>query len=398
MLWDKIQQLKELLSLIFCVGFSISSLVWNSNLVVRTVASSQTVTDAVSSSVDTAGGLFKNIIQRFQSNEELRKERDSYAKLVDEYRVYYHDIETLQAENSALRKELDFQLRTNYPVVKAEILSFRLNSIYRTIVINKGKKDKIYPLMPVIASALSNEGQIIPALVGKVIASNQNSAIIQPLINSNFSMGVQIEGGNFWAILSGNSGRGTYAILNYLDPGVILNNRIFSQIGPSNISDVSELEKYLISGKEVFSSAGGGVFPPRIPVGVIVDEGPRDGAFKSAFVKPYIKFEELKYVSVIIKFPDKWVEDWPEEKSVNIENPYYGELNFPGEEPDSKNSTNKNPKDQPKKAPMNNTPIPKLDVKPSQKSNNIPKSKLSETESIKNEEKKEPSGQSEAEP
>ena len=52
MLWDRIQQLSEILSLLFCIGFSIVSLVWNSNLVVKTVASSQKAVDVITSSVD----------------------------------------------------------------------------------------------------------------------------------------------------------------------------------------------------------------------------------------------------------------------------------------------------------------------------------------------------------
>jgi len=74
MLWDRIQQLSEILSLFFCIGFSIVSLVWNSNLVVRTVAGSQKAVDVITSSVDSAGSVFSKIYQRFQSNEALRKE------------------------------------------------------------------------------------------------------------------------------------------------------------------------------------------------------------------------------------------------------------------------------------------------------------------------------------
>ena len=331
MLWDRIQQLSEILSLFFCIGFSIVSLVWNSNLVVRTVAGSQKAVDVITSSVDSAGSVFSKIYQRFQSNEALRKERDSYAKLVDEYKIYSHDLQILQTENQVLRKELEFQPKLEYPTIRAEVLSVRLNSIYRTIVINKGKSDKIYPFMPVISRAVNESGELIPAIVGKVIASNSNSAVVQPIINSNFNMGVQVEGGSLWAILSGNSGRGTYVILNFLDSGVIINPKPYAQIGPV-INDDSVFEKVGIAGREVYSSNGGGVFPAGLPIGVIVEEGPRSGSFKTAFVKPYVKFDELHFVTIIKKLPDKWVEDWPEEKNIIIENPFYGELNFPGEE------------------------------------------------------------------
>jgi len=367
MLWDRIQQLSEILSLLFCIGFSIVSLVWNSNLVVKTVASSQKAVDVITSSVDSAGGIFSRVYQRIQSNDALRKERDSYAKLVDEYKIYSHDNKILLNENINLRKELEFQPKIDYPTTRAEVLSVRLNSIYRTIVINKGKADKIYPFMPVISRAVNESGDIIPAIVGKVIASNSSSAVVQPIINSNFNMGVQVEGGSLWAILSGNSGRGTYVILNFLDSGVIINPKLYSQIGPV-LADENGLEKVGIAGREIYSSNGGGVFPAGLPIGVIVEEGPRAGSFKTAYVKPYVKFDELNYVTIIKKLPDKWVEDWPEEKNITIENPFYGELNFPGEEPESKQT----PKDQKltvlkpqvseqrdiSKKPMSNSPTP----------------------------------------
>ena len=69
-------------------------------------------------------------------------------------------------------------------------------------------------------------------------------------------------------------------------------------------------------------------------------------------------------MSVIKKTPDKWVEDWPEEKSISIENPYFGELNFPGEILESKEAGSKDKKPLPAPAPQ---PIPvpkKIEIKP----------------------------------
>ncbi|MBP7281693.1 MAG: rod shape-determining protein MreC [Leptospiraceae bacterium] len=343
MLWDRFSQLREFISVLFCVLFSISSLVWNGNLVVRGVASTQRVSNAVSSSIDSFGSFFKSIYNKLESYESIRKERDSYAKLVEEYKVLPQDISTLRAENDLLRKELGFSPKVDYPYIKAEVLSVRLNSIYRTIIVNKGKDAGIRPYMPVIGRALDeSNGQVIQALVGKVIAVTGGSSVIQPIINSNFTMGVQIPKTNFWATLSGNSGRSMEAVLNYIDNGIIVDPKLITgkQIGPSlPTNETSFIESFGNLGKTIYSSSGGGVFPANIPVGIIVEEGQRSGAFKTAYVKPYIKFEELQYVSIIKKIPDKWVEDWPEEKSISIENPYFGELNFPGEILENKDQT-----------------------------------------------------------
>lgn len=218
--------------------------------------------------------------------------------------------------------------------------------------------------MPVIGRAIDeSNGQVIQALVGKVIAVTSGSSVVQPIINSNFTMGVQIPKTNFWATLSGNSGRSMEAVLNYIDNGIIIDPKLITstQIGPNlPTNETSFIESFGNLGRTIFSSSGGGIFPANIPVGVIIEEGPRSGSFKTAYVKPYIRFEELQFVSIIKKIPDKWVEDWPEEKSISIENPYFGELNFPGEVLESKEL----PKD--KKTittpPINPTPTPKKTI------------------------------------
>lgn len=355
MLWDRFQQFKELISLLFCLGFSILSLIWNGNLAVKAVASSQKVTDSVSSYVDSFGGFFKGMFTRLQTYESLRKERDSFQKLIEEYRNLPQDMEALKAENLSLRKELGFKPKSSYTTLKAEVLSVRLNSIYRTIIIDKGQNDNIRPYMPVVARATNETGEVVMALVGKVISTGSTTSVVQPLINSNFNMGVQIKDTNLWASLSGNSGKGTMAILNYLDSSIIITPKTMKPEGPFNPEQNTEENTIGIQGKMVLSSSGGGLFPANIPVGYIVEEGPRTGSFKTAYIKPYVRFEDMQYVSVVLKLPDKWVEEWPEEKNVAIENPYYGIINFPGD------------KDEKPGPPAKEAPKPKDEKKTNQK-------------------------------
>ncbi len=334
MLWDSLGQIKEIASLIFCIGFSLVSLIFNSNFAAKAISKTQIATNYVSSGFDSVGGFFKGAYKKLESYETIREERDSYLRLVEEYKALPQDILALKTENEQLRKELSFNLKSEYPTLKAEVLSVRLNSIYRTIIINKGKEHGLRPYMPVVAKATDPQtGQPIQALVGKIIAVNNTSSVVQPLINSNFTMGVQIPKTNIWATLSGNSGKNMQAFLNYLDNAIIIDPNYMSskQMGPQVLTENDSYDIYGSIGRAIYSSKGGGVYPPDIPVGIIVEEGPRSGSFKTAYIKPFVKFEELQFVSIIKKLPEKWVEDWPEEKAISIENPYYGELNFPGE-------------------------------------------------------------------
>ncbi len=329
MLWEQIQRFKEFGSLLFCIAFSISSLIWNSNIFLQTLSNTGRTSDFFSSTLDRFSSFFRRLVTAVKTNESLRREKESYEKLIEEYKSLPHDLETLRKENESLRKELGFLVRSNYPTIKAEILSIRLNSIYRTIIIGKGKKDGVLPYMPVVARAFTKTREVVPAIVGKVISSAEGTAVVQPIINSNFSMGVQFSG-NQWAVLSGNSGKSNLVILNYIDSAIIINPRFFQQIGPSYFPDEREIVGVL--GEMVYSSGGEGLFPSRLPVGIIVEEGPRTGTFKTAYVEPLVNFSELEYVTIIKKLPAKWSEMWPEEKSIPVENPYYGELNFPEEE------------------------------------------------------------------
>lgn len=331
MLWNQIQRFKEFGSLLFCILFSLTSLIWNGNSASRVIHKTNNLNSFFISIINGFNDFVRGVFTSIKTNETLRKERDSYQKIVEEYKTLPYDLEVLKRENEALRKELGFEYPSKYATVRAEVLLLRLNSMYRTMIVSKGKKDGIKPLMPVIAQAVSDTGEVLPAVVGKVIFVEENTSLVQPIINSNFNMGVQIPGINFWAILSGNSGKSTLAVLNYVDAAVIIDPRASSKttIGPENFS----YEKAYVGvlGMLVYSS-GEGLFPPNIPVGKIVEEGPRSGYFKTAYVEPLVNFAELKYVTIIKKQPEKWQDIWPEDKNLFIESEFYGELDFPEEE------------------------------------------------------------------
>jgi rod shape-determining protein MreC len=337
MIWEKISKNKEIASLVFVVVFSFSSLIWNGNFLVSGIASFQRVGDFVSSSIDSLGALIKSIYTKLESFEKVREERDSCLNVMEDYYKLNQELERLKIENSTLRRELSFEPRTDYPSLRAEVLSVRLNTIYRTIIINKGSSSGVKPYMPVTARTLDDKGRFIEALVGKVIAVGSSTSVVQPLINSNFSMGVSMPNTSLWASLSGNSGKGTEAILEYIDSGIVIDPKSFGAfpMGPVTAPGVHNTvlaEGFSKIGKAVYTSGASGVFPEGIPVGIITEEGPREGSFKTAFLRPFVQFDRLEYVNIIMKTPDRWIEEWPTERSIRVDNPYLGELDYPEEE------------------------------------------------------------------
>lgn len=315
MLWDRISQFRELVSLFFCLGFSISSLVWNGSYAVKAVSNSRKIGNILSSSFQSMGNLFSSFTDRMESFETVKKERDEYLKKIEKYEYLLEEKVHLKEENDKLRSLLDFKPEVQYPIVKAKVLTVRLNTIYRTIIINKGSDAGIKAYMPVIAR-MPEDSSVRLAVVGKVISVAKDSAIIQPLVNSAFTMGVKFSGVNAWALLSGNSGKAFDVLLSYIDSRTLIN--------PNSKEQNSGLV-----GKPVYSSGGSGIFPPDIPVGIISEEGNREGVFRTAFVKPFVQFGELEYVTIIKKLPEKWTEDWPQEKPIQIDDPVLAEPLYP---------------------------------------------------------------------
>ncbi|TGL56520.1 rod shape-determining protein MreC [Leptospira ognonensis] len=347
MLWNRFSRNGEALSIGFVLIFSFTSLIWNGNFMVRGIATFQGVGDFFSGSFDSFGSLIKSSYNKLESFERVREERDSCLNVMEEYRQLSKDVDRLKAENAILRQELNFPLRTDFPAVRAEVLSVRLNTIYRTIIINKGSEVGIKPYMPVVARALDEKGKFTEALVGKIIAVSKGSSVVQPLINSNFSMGVSVPGTNLWASLNGNSGRGTEVLLDYIDSGIVIDPKAIGTfpMGPTqaNTGSTYFTEGFSKIGKPVYSSGGSGVFPSGIPVGIIVEEGARNGSFKTAFVRPFVEFDKILNVIILKKLPEKWREEWPAEKTIQIDGPYFGEIDFPKEK-DYNSQKNLNPK------------------------------------------------------
>ena len=366
MLGDRISRNRELFSLLFVIGFSLISLIWNGNVFSKGVFRFQKLGDLVSGSLDGVGGFFSRTFNAFRSYETVKQERDSCLAVLEDYKTLPEDLEMLRNENAKLREMLSLPKNPELKSVVAEVVSVRLHTIYRTIIVNKGEDFGIRPYMPVVSRTVNEKGEMVEALVGKTIAVTGGSTVIQPLINSKFRMGVSMPGTNLWASLSGDSGRGTEAVLEYIDNGIVIDPKIFGvnvQIGPNpppnkNFTVSEALSKI---GKSVYTSGGSGVFVEGIPVGVIIEEGPRSGAFKTAYLKPFVEFEKLQSVRILLRSPSVWAEKWPEEKTITVENPYFGELNFPNEKEVPKNQ-NPNPFQAP-------NPKPNLNLSPSQNPN-----------------------------
>lgn len=301
MLIDTLSRNRNLASLTFCLGFSILCILWQSNPFAQGVGYFGKLADRISGAFSSGLRFTDSLWVELDQYRELEKRYENAQAALEQYRLEKDKFDLLTSENTQLRAALGFAPRGEYQEVRAEVLGIRLNSISPRIIVDKGSDDGVRPLMPVLTRAHDLENNLVRCVVGIVAAVDSSTAIIQPMTHPGFRMGVrlQLEEDSQWAILSGNSGRVTQVQLRYLTANHLPEQAILAH------SDLKIAQNHY-----VLSSGEGGIFPKGIPVGVIVDEGPRDGEFRTAYVSPLAPISNLDIVSIVLKAPAKWAGNW----------------------------------------------------------------------------------------
>lgn len=196
---------------------------------------------------------FSNIINVYSNNEKLKLEND-------ELRKSLVLLEKNASENLALKSLLNFN-KSDFDYVSARIFlnsGFAYNS---QAVINLGSLSNIKKNQVVI----SGKG-----LVGRVYDVYTDNAHLLLYNDPNSRISVYSSVSRERAIMFGD-----YNNLPYLE--------------------YLKKNHSLQAGELLYTSGDGGVFYPDIPVGVVVEE---DGRF---FVKPFVSFQNIDFVSVITK-------------------------------------------------------------------------------------------------
>jgi rod shape-determining protein MreC len=295
MLWEYISRYKVSFSLGFCIVFSLTSILWQKN----PISYSSIYFNKIS---EQANYFFKNIfqfpfilIERIAEYSELKEKYQKSLEEIEKYKLQKEQYELLLKENQKLKQLLEFEPLTNYPEIKAQILGIRLNSITPRIIIDKGKKQGIEPMMPVIAFTSDENNHPIRAVVGITAIVQDSTSIIQPIQHPQMNLGVKIENTNQWAILEGDSFSYTKLRLKYITHYSHKNEKFFK-------------DPFIeIQNSRVVTSGNDGIFPPNLFVGIIVEKGSFDeNNFSTAYVRPYIEIDKLDYVIVLLKKPKEW--------------------------------------------------------------------------------------------
>lgn len=221
-----------------------------------------TIGDRIKESLD----FFLNFSNVKNENKDLTKENTELKNKLLEY-------DKLKEENDRLREVLNFKnSKDNYEYIGTEIIGYSGESFSDGYIIDKGEKDGLKKDMVVI----SDKG-----LVGQVTSTGSNWAIVESLLNENIAVSVMV-----------NSTRETTGILKGY---VTRTNNGLTKV--TNLPLDSEIKE----GDVILTSGLGQIYPKEIRIGEVISvESDEIKVMKTAIVKPYVDFNKLEELFVIV--------------------------------------------------------------------------------------------------
>lgn len=210
--------------------------------------------------------FFLNFSSVREENEDLKEENN---KLKDELAEY----SDLAQENEKLKALLDFQeQRTEYDYISTNIIGTR-GSILEGYILDKGSDDGVKKDMVVISS---------DGLVGKITSVAKNWCVLECIINENIAVSVMPE----------STREKTGILQGYTDSNT-----------NENLTKINYLpmDSKIKKGDVILTSGLGAVYPKEIRVGKVVSvEEDKVQFMKTAIVKPYVDFDTLENLMIIV--------------------------------------------------------------------------------------------------
>ena len=172
-----------------------------------------------------------------------------------------YETEFLKEENKRLKKAINEYIY-NSKEIAAKVLIDKNSPFLKSIIVNKGSKDKVKLGMAVIDRTY---------LVGKIVEVNYLTARALLVSDLNSKIPVGIEPGNVQSILSGTGKQN--GKIEYLEKDIFIEDK-----------------------SVVYTSGSGGIFKPGIPVGVYHKENNKD----KERIKFFSKLSQLTFVKLVL--------------------------------------------------------------------------------------------------
>jgi len=204
--------------------------------------------------------LAERFSRRISSYAQLQTENEKLRTQNAQLAQWQNAVVALEHENKELHNLLHFTVEPNLAYISARVIADTGGPFVRELVVTAGQIDGVHEGM----AAMTGEG-----LVGRVVEVSDHSSRVLLLTDLNSRLPVTIAGSGDHAILSGDNSQ--QLKLLYLSQDAVLQN-----------------------GARVLTSGHGGVFPPNLPVGVVVSK--ERGVYS---VMPLASLGRVSYVRLI---------------------------------------------------------------------------------------------------
>lgn len=188
-------------------------------------------------------GLEKQITQvrtGLRTLEEMERDNGSLRVENRSLKATNQALRDVEHEVNRLRHALDYRERSIFRLVPAEVVTRDASTWWRTVTINRGRKDKIESDMPVV----TDEG-----LVGKTTTVSDDISIVLLISDENCRVAASVE--------------------NSREQGIVTGERIVGSITPVLELNFLSKQANLQPGQKVFTSGVGGVFPAQLLIGSV---------------------------------------------------------------------------------------------------------------------------------
>lgn len=203
---------------------------------------------------------------------ELSNLRSENARLMAEnvsLRQFQEAAYHLEAENLSLQLLLNYRPPQSHGQVTARVISDNSGAFVRSLAISVGSDNGVRDGMAILGTS---------SLVGRTVQVGEKASRVLLITDLNARIPVMVEGSRHRGIMAGdNTARPR---LMHLPPGA-----------------------ETVVGSRVVTSGHGGLFPPGLPVGVVVQDGPNG----QARVQPLEDLSTVEYVRVVDFSP--WVSE-----------------------------------------------------------------------------------------
>jgi rod shape-determining protein MreC len=205
------------------------------------------------------------------SKRELLRQNEQLRQDNQELQIQLQQQAAIAAENARLRSELGWTRQTRWRVKLARVIVRDPSNWWRSLEIDLGARDGVRPNVAVLTS---------DGLVGKVQSVGETRSQVVLLGDPNLRVSAMITNGETGIIAASSSAS--------LGEGMI---------GMDFLSGASSAQP----GQSVVTWGAGGVFPPGIPIGKIVDLQPKEyGLATEARVKLAANMSALQEVWVML--------------------------------------------------------------------------------------------------